>query len=226
MAKRKLTAKQRKARKRASYIRSEYYKNFDALQYLKDFAKVKDIKIPNKITKRSLEAIRKKYKEVRSSIQQLTGGGYMNPETGEYLEKLPTKKEMVKEVRREQPYREDRAQGTEAPAEFNPDLQYLEELRSKIYSLTPLRDSDKTDKNYQKNVVPKFEEARNRIIGAIDYAIAKAGAEEIAQLLAGNNFIQRIANLEEKYTHEIVESIDDDLVPLIEASVDEALEAY
>ena len=224
MAKRKLTAKQRKARKRASYIRSEYYKNFDALQYLKDFAKVKDIKIPNKITKRSLEAIRKIYKEVRSSIQQLAGGGYMNPETGEYLEKLPTKKEMVQEVRREQPYREDRAQGAEAPEGFNPDLQYLEELRSKLYSLTPLRDSDKTDRNYQKNVLPKFEEARNRILGAIDYAVVKAGAEGVAAILAGNNFIQRIGNLEEKYTHEIIESIDDDLVPLIEASVDEALE--
>ena len=131
---------------------------------------------------------------------------------------------MVQEVRREQPYREDRAQGAEAPEGFNPDLQYLEELRSKLNSLTPLRDSNKTDKNYQKNVLPKFEEARNRILGAIDYAVVKAGAEGVAAILAGNNFIQRIGNLEEKYTHEIIESIDDDLVPLIEASVDEALE--
>ena len=44
MARRKLTATQRKARKRAAYIRSEYYKNFDAIDYLRDFAKVKNIK--------------------------------------------------------------------------------------------------------------------------------------------------------------------------------------
>ena len=37
MAKKKLTSKQRKARKRAAYIRAEYYKNYDALDYLRSF---------------------------------------------------------------------------------------------------------------------------------------------------------------------------------------------
>ena len=89
---RKLSSKQRKAHKRASYIRSEYYKNFDALDYLRNFGKVKDIKIPNKITKASLKAIRKAYKEAKANLPK-TDGFYVDYSTGEILTKLPTKEE-------------------------------------------------------------------------------------------------------------------------------------
>ena len=213
MAKRKQTAAQRKAKQRAAYYKREYYKNFDALAYLESAVRIKKIKIPNKITKKSVEAIRKIYTKARKEAKAL---GW----------ELPTKQEMAQVVREEptQTYRQYRAE-PEEPSEFDPDLQYLEELRDKLNSFMPKRDPTKTDANFQKNVAPKLEEARLRIIGALDYAIAKTGASEIAAILAGNNFIQRIANLEEKYAHEIIESIDDDLVPLIEASVNEALDS-
>lgn len=236
MAKKKLTARQRKARKRAAYIRAEYYKNFDALEYLRNFTKVKDIKIPNKITKKSLESIRRIYKETKANVATLDGY-YVDVSTGEIMTKLPTKAEMVKEVRNErtQQYRQYRAEPEEAPPTFDPDAEYIEELKRKIQDLNtareqiatlqPLRDSDKTEKNYTKNVVPKFESAQQRLIDAIDSAIAEYGISDVAWSLASNSFIQRIANLEEKYTHEIVESIDDDIIPLIEESVSVALEA-
>ena len=213
MAKRNQTAAQRKAKQRAAYYRREYYKNFDALAYLESAVKIKKIKIPSKITKKSVEAIRKVYNKVRKEAKAL---GW----------ELPTKQEMAQTIREEptQAYRQYRAE-PEEPTEFDPDLQYLEELRDKLNSFMPKRDPTKTDTNFQKNVLPKFEEARLRIIGSLDYAIAKAGASEIAAILAGNNFIQRIANLEEKYAHEIIESIDDDLIPLIESSVNEALDS-
>lgn len=212
MAKRKQTAAQRKAKRRAAYYRREYFKNFDALAYLESAVKIKKINIPNKITKRSLESIRKIYNKARKEAKAL---GW----------ELPTKQEMAQTIREEptQAYRQYRAE-PEEPTGFDPDLQYLEELRDKLNSFMPRRDSTKTDANFQKNVIPKFEEARLRIIGSLDYAIAKTGASEIAAILAGNNFIQRIANLEEKYAHEIIESIDDDLIPLIEAGVNEALD--
>lgn len=226
MAKRKMTARQKAAKKRAAYYRSEYYKNVDAISFLSGFTKTKPITIPKKITKSSLAAIRKVYNEVKKSLQKINGG-YLDTTTGEWFEKLPSKQEMVKQIRSEptQQYRKYRAEPEEAPSDFDPDLQYLEDLRDKLNQLSPLRDSNKTDKNYQTNVVPKFIEARNRILGAIDYATVKVGAGTIAAILAGNSFIQRIANLEEKYTHEIVESIDDDLIPLIESSVGEALDS-
>ena len=213
MAKRRQTAAQRKAKQRAAYYRREYYKNFDALAYLESAVKIKKIKIPNKITKKSVEAIRKIYNKARKEAKEL---GW----------ELPTKKERAQTVREEptQAYRQYRAE-PEEPTGVDPDLQYLEELRDRLNSFTSKRDSTKTDANFQKNVAPKLEEARLRIVGALDYAIAKTGASEIATVLAGNNFIQRIANLEEKYAHEIIESIDDDLIPLIEASVNEALDS-
>lgn len=234
MARKKLTKAQQKARAHSRYVRAEYYKNFDAIAYLKDFTKVPDIRIPNKITSKSLTKIRKIYNEVKKQIKQLDGG-YLNLETGELLDSLPTKKQMVKEVRQEQPYRQYRAEPEEPPISFDPDQQYLDELRAKIQSLEstreqvntlmPLRDSDKTESNYEKNVLPKFTQAQNRLLAKIDYAIAKLGLEGAAQALAGNAFVAKIESIEEKYTHEIIESIDDDILPFIDASVEAALDA-
>lgn len=233
MAKKKLTKAQRKARAHSRYVKAEYYKNFDALSYLKDFTKVPDIRIPNKITSKSLTKIRKLYAEIKRQIKQLDGG-YLNYSTGELLDALPTKAEMIKEVRTEQPYRQFRAEPEEAPSDFDPDERYLEDLRKKvnalyseramINSLSPVRDSDKTETNYNKNVLPKFTQAQQRLLNTIDYAIQKLGVNGAAMELATSDFMQRIENLEEKYTHEIVESIDDDLIPFITASVDAALD--
>jgi hypothetical protein len=235
MAKKKLTAKQRKAHKRASYVRSEYFKTYDALDYLRDFTKVKDIKIPNKITMKSLKAIRKIYKEAKASISKYEGE-YVNRTTGEIFEKIPTKKEMVKAVRSEptQQYRQYRAEPQEAPQTFDPDEQYLQDLkyeieqlntsRQEIEGLTPLRDSAKTQANYDKNVAPRFEKAQTKLLDAIDEAIANFGAQQVAHILANNTFVERIENLKQKYTYEIEEAIESSILPLIEESVNTALE--
>lgn len=235
MAKKKLTSKQRKAHKRASYVRSEYFKTYDALDYLRDFTKVKDIKIPSKITMKSLKAIRKIYKETKASIDKYEGE-YVNRTTGEIFEKIPTKKEMVRAVRSEptQQYRQYRAEPQEAPTSFDPDEQYLQDLkyeieqlntsRQEIESLTPLRDSAKTQENYDKNVVPRFEKAQTKLLDAIDEAIANFGAQQVAHILTNNTFIERIENLKQKYTYEIEEAIESSILPLIEESVNTALE--
>ena len=98
--------------------------------------------------------------------------------------------------------------------------------------LNPLRDSDKTEKNYQKNVVPKQENIKKNFLQAIDDAISKYGQEQVAETLAKNQYMQKIANLDEKYTYQIVEDMtdgDEGLLSLMDASVDAALlskEAY
>ena len=216
----KLTARQRKARKHAAYIKAEYYKNIDAIKYLRRFGVTKDIKIPNKITKKSLQAIRKIYKELRSNVKEYEEGTgeYVDILTGEVLRKLPTKAEMTKEYRAEQ--------RGEYQA-FNPDEQYIEELKDKIRSLTPLRDSDKTQKNYEKNVLPKQQKVKEDFIAAIDNAIDKYGKAIIADILAKNAYMQRVGNMEEKYTFEIIDDIsegDGNLIDLMATSAEAALD--
>lgn len=216
MAKR-LTARQRKARKRASYYKTEYKKNIEAIQFLQRFGiDMPIIKEPKKITKASLAAVRKIYEQSRRKVQKYEDE-FVDLTTGEIFQKLPTKREAVQIVREEQ-------QAGYTP--FNPDEQYIQEIKDKINMLSPLRDSDKTDKNYQKNVVPKQNQVKANFIQAIDDAIAKYGADKVAETLAKNQYMQRIGNLEEKYTYEIVEEItdgDDGLMVLMDASVDEAL---
>lgn len=235
MAKKKLTAKQRKAHKRASYVRSEYFKTYDALDYLRDFTKVKKIDIPSKITMKSLKAIRRIYKETRAHIDKYEGE-YVNRTTGEIFEKIPTKKEMAKAVRSEptQQYRQYRAEPQEAPPSFDPDEQYLKDLkieieqlwtsREQVVELTPLRDSAKSQKNYDKNVAPRFEKAQTKLLDAIDDAIKNFGAQQVAHVLATNTFVERIENLKQKYTYEIEDAIESSILPLIEESVNTALE--
>ena len=223
MAKRKLTAKQRKARKRASYYKSEYKKNVEAIQFLQRFGiDMPIIKEPKKITKASLSAVRKIYEQTKRKIDKYDND-YVDITTGEVYAKLPTKAEAVKIVK------EEREQGY---IPFDPYEQYIEDLKTKIEMLSPLRDSDKTEKNYQKNVVPKQENIKKNFLQAIDEAIAKYGQEQVAETLAKNQYMQKIGNLDEKYTYQIVEDMtdgDDGLLTLIDASVDSALlskEAY
>ena len=214
---RKLTARQRKARKRASYYKSEYKKNVEAIHFLQRFGiDMPIIKEPKKITKASLTTVRKIYEQTRRKIEKYEGE-FVDVTTGEIFTKLPTKREAVKIVR------EEHEQGY---APFNPDEQYIQELKDKINMLTPLRDSDKTENNYQKNVVPKQNQVKANFLQAIDDAIAKYGTDKVAETLAKNQYMQRIANMEEKYTYEIIEDItdgDDGLMVLMDASVDEAL---
>lgn len=213
----KLTSRQRQARKRASYYRSEYKKNVEALRFLQRFGiDMPIIKTPQKITKTSLKNIRKLYKQTRSKVTKYEGI-YVDVTTGEIFDKLPSKEQAVKT------YREEQQQGLST---FNPDEQYIQELKDKINALTPLRDSDKTERNYQKNVVPKQQQVKANFIQAIDDAIAKYGTDKVAETLSRNQYMQRIGNLEEKYTYEIIEDItdgDEGLMVLMDASVDEAL---
>ena len=213
----KLTARQRKAHKVASYVKREYKKNVDALRFLQRFGiDMPIIKEPKKITKISLKTIRKIYEQTRRKIKKYEQE-FVDVTTGEIFEKLPTKKEAVKI------YREEQEQGF---VPFNPDEQYIQEIKDKIQMLTPLRDSDKSENNYQKNVVPKQNQVKANFLQAIDDAIAKYGTQKVAETLAQNQYMQRIGNMEEKYTFEIVEDItdgDDGLMVLMDASVDAAL---
>lgn len=226
MAKKKLTSQQRKVRKRASYIRSEYYKNIDAIAYLRGFIKVEAIKIPKNITKKSLEKVRKIYKESKRKIKELAGGGYLNEQTGEYFSKLPTKEEMYKEARKDQPWRTSRAKPMPAPPTFNPDLESINDLIDKIQSLNPRDDKISADKE------SKLTDAKQRMIMNIRNSMQKIGISETATLLAENAFMQRIANLEEKYAYQMVEEIDggyntstdEGLIGLFNESVSEALD--
>lgn len=215
----KLTARQRKARKRAAYIKAEYYKNVDAIRYLERFGVTKDIKIPKKITKKSLESIRRIYKEVRSNVKEYDWLGYVDLSTGEIFKKLPTKAEAVKEYRTEQ---------KDEQTAFNPDQQYIDELKERIETLTPLRDSTKTTRNYEKNVTPKLEKAKDDFGNAIDEAISRYGLSIVADSLAKNKYMQRVANLEEKYAYQVIGEItegDDSLINLISTSAEDALDA-
>lgn len=225
---RKLSSKQRKARKRASYIRSEYYKNFDAIDYLRNFGKVKDIKIPNKITKASLNAIRKAYKEARANLPK-TDGYYVNASTGEYMTKLPTKEEMAKEVRAEllQAYRRYRARPEEPPLDFDPNEDYIDDMISKIRNMgyaeltVGLRNKKKT--TFEKSTLPKLEAAKEAWATMIEEATEKLATLKTAELLASSPHIQRIEELQMKYAHEITEEINESALPWLEASIAYAL---
>ena len=109
---------------------------------------------------------------------------------------------------------------------FDPDAQYIEELKDKIRNLTPLRDSDKTQKNYEKNVIPKQQKVKEDFLTAIDNAIDKYGKAIVADALAKNAYMQRVGNLEEKYTYEIIDDVsegDGNLIDLLVTSAEAAL---
>ena len=215
----KLTARQRKARKRASYYKYEYNKTVDAIRFIQRFGVDMDIPIikePKKITKTSLKTVREIYKKTRRQIERtFSDYEFVDEYTGEVYQKLPTKKEAAKA------YREEQREGV---TPFDPYDNYFTELKERIDSITPRRDSDKTEENYQRNVVPIQDKIKTNFKQAIDDAIAKYGEERIANRLAGNQYMQRIANLDEKYTYEIVEDISNgDLFTLFDASVSDAL---
>lgn len=219
MAKRKkLSAKQRKINKQRSYVKREYYRNVDAIKFLERFGapSVQLKNTPTRITKASLKSIQRIYRETKKKIK-LYAGDVVDYETGIVYDKVPTKSELAKLYRESQ---------TEEAYVYNPDLEYIEDIKDKVRQLQPLRDSDKTEKNYNKNVLPKQQQIKDNFMQAIDDAIAKYGESIVAKSLAQNTFMQRIENLEEKYTYEIIEDMtegDDALLKLIDASVSDAL---
>lgn len=221
---RKLSSKQRKARKRASYIRSEYYKNFDALDYLRNFGKVKDIQIPNKITKASLKAIRKVYKEAKASIEK-ENSLYINVSTAEEFTKLPTKVEMAKATREAygQEYRKYRAEPEEAPAGFDPNQQYIDELKEKIraveYAEETVGYNRKKKETFDARTLPKFEKAKDDWENMIDLAVEKFGVERAAQAFAQSPHMQKIDDLSKKYAYEIIDEINDNVLPWMVAGI-------
>lgn len=238
MARKKLSAKerrQREAQKRAAYIRAEYYKNVDALDYLRSFGKVPTIKTPNKITKASLKAIRKIYKEVRRSIPK-TDGYYIDidSEGVRLLSKLPTKEEMAREVAEEptQQYRKDRRKLPKTQAKKAPDsdLQYIDDLKQTIMRIEGRAEPRKSMKSFKENVVPLLEEAKTRWIQKIDNAVLKFGAQTVAKTLAENDYMQRIAEMDLRYAFEIIESLDNDeseiFQPLMDAALKDAMKSF
>lgn len=239
---RKLTSKQRKARKRASYIRSEYYKNFDALDYLRNFVKVKDIQIPNKITNASLKAIRKEYKKAKARAKAYKERGvYTNISTGEDFIKLPSKEEMASRTRKAygQGYRKYRAEPEQAPADFDPNAQYIDELKEKIRAIEAQEKIDeykqkigdvtyleetvgynrKKKETFDARTLPKFEKAKQAWENMIDLAVEKFGVERAAQAFAQSPHMQKIDDLSKKYAYEIIDEINDNVLPWMVAGI-------
>ena len=217
---RKLTAKQRKARQRASYYKREYKKTIEATKYLQRFGiKIEEMTEPTKITKTSLNKARRIYTESRRKATKIFGG-YLDVSTGKLLEKLPTKEEAYRQYRIEQEI-------PTKPIDFNPYNDTIEELKSVITTFEPKAEPIKTDRNYNKNVLPKLQQAKDKVLDSIDKAVAKYGEKAVAEVLSQNTYVQRIQEMETWYAYKVIEELgksDFDIVSLVGASVDNALQ--
>lgn len=224
----KLTARQRKARKQAAYVKAEYYKNVDAIKYLERYGVTKDIKIPNKITKKSLQSIRRIYKEMRASVEKISERGeYVAVKgitQGEVVTKLPTKSQAAKEYREEV---KGIQQGIYKP--FDADEGYIEELKQKIDMLNPVQSTTQTDLYYNKKVTRQLAGAKKRLLDEIDNAIKKYGMDIVAHALEDNDYMQKIDEYEMRYTYEVIDATggyannDTTLLDAIDASVQDTL---
>ena len=224
MAKKKLTATQRKARKKAAYYKREYYKTYRAIEYMRSLSNLPPVKMPAHINKKTLETIRKKYKQYRKEAERQGAS-------------LPSKAEMARAEL--EYYRSAWRQSQEiAPEGVDIAMQSIDAIRDKINALMsvnekrqkvstaqPKEEQGKTPENFNKNVRPKFEEVKNNLLGIIDQAVATLGVEKAADVLADSTFMQRVENLEEKYTFELLEDAtdDSDILALIDASIEDAL---
>lgn len=212
MAKKKLTKAQRKARAHARYVRAEYYKNFDALSYMGNHPLIKDLTIPNKITMTQVKKIRKIYNIVR---KELEAAGMV----------FATKVEMAKAIREEptQQYRQYRAEPEEDTSYFNPDIDYLHAIRQEIESLTPrlVRTDSEKKRQYDQD---RVDEAKQRLLGTLDYVTYKTDPTMIAEILAADKFVDRVFSINNFYAWEMVDEIDDNLIPLLQAAMDNVLD--
>lgn len=224
MAKKKLTKRQRAANKRRSYIRSEYAKTYDAIEYMRDFADIDKISRQLNPTMRELKSIRKVYKQLRAQIQA-SEDRLVNKVTGELIEKLPTKAEMVREIRSEptQSYRESLEEEPQAPEGFNPDGEYIDNLIQFIEGVEPRPYRGTKRMGYDYN---RVTEAKNRLIANINFAVSKTSETAIATQLAADKYVDRVISMNGWYAHEIIQEIDENLIPIILAAVDHALNEY
>lgn len=207
MARKKLSAKQIKARKKKQYVRYEYSLTIDALDYLNEFGAGIKFKITTNPTAASLKAIRKVYNKATKKLKKQ-----------QWV--LPTKKQMAKQVREEQPYRKSRAKRKteEAPTTFQPDTDYIEDLIQAVSNLTG-RERTKTTQRTEDYNKARLQEAKNRLFDKLSYARTKAGDTELAEALAADDYIQHVDEMNVRYDYEIVDGIDDTLIPMLESAM-------
>ena len=215
MARKKLSARKKKARKRREYVRYEYYLTIDALDYLGQMGANLKFKIASKPTIASLKKIRNYYNKVKKDLAKKNWV-------------IPTKREMAKRVREEQPYRRSRVaqkQYEEAPSTFQPDTDYIDELISKISKLDGKERAKTTPHNEEYNK-QRLQEAKNRFFDQLSYARLKVGDVDLAQALAESDFIARVDEMQVKYDYEIVDGLDDDLTPMLMTAMNDVLNNY
>jgi len=215
MARKKLSARQQKAKKKRDYVKYEYNLTVDALDFLAQMGANIKVKLVSKPTMRSLKAIRKKYNELRKSLIKKKWV-------------LPTKREMAKAVREEQPYRRSRANNEnyeEAPQTFQPDTDYIDELIEKISKMTG-KDRTKTTARNEEYNKARLQEAKNRFFDQLAFARQKVGDVDLAQGLASSSFMAHVEELEYKYDYEIVDGLDDDLTPMLMTAMTDVLNSY
>lgn len=207
MARKKLTTRQAKARKKKQYVRYEYNLTIDALDYLNEFGANIKYKITTNPTAASLKAIRNIYNKATKELKKR-----------QWV--LPTKREMAKTVRNEQPYRKSRAKRKteQAPITFQPDTDYIEDLIQAVSNLTGAERTKTTQRTEDYNKA-RLQEAKNRLFDKLTYVRTKAGDTELAEQLAADDFIQHVDEMNVRYDYEIVDGIDDTLIPMLESAM-------
>ena len=212
---RKLSARERKARKQRRYTRYEYNLTIDALDYLNMMGAGIDYNIVSNPTKASLRKIRNIYKKATKELKKKN-----------WI--VPTKREMAKVVREEstQAYRRSRAkEQTEAPTSFEPETDYINDL---INTITMLQGAERTTdkrKTLEKDT-QLLEEAKQRLLDKLQFVRTKVGDVDLAEKLAEDDFISHIEEMKVKYDYEIIDGIDDNFIPALDSAMMDVLDNY
>lgn len=212
---RKLSARERKARKQRSYVRYEYNLTIDALDYLNLMEAGIDYNIVSNPTKASLRKIRNIYKK---ATKELKKKGW----------NIPTKRELAKAVREEstQTYRRSRAkEQIEAPSTFEPETDYINDLINTITSLQGAERTTDNRKTLEKDT-QQLEEAKQRLLDKLQFVRTKVGDVDLANKLAEDDFIAHIEEMKVKYDYEIVDGIDDNFIPALDSAMYDVLDSY
>ena len=77
----------------------------------------------------------------------------------------------------------------------------------------------KKKETFDAKTLPKFEKAKQDWEAMIDQAVSKFGTERAAQALAQSPHVQKIDDLQMKYAYEIIDEINDEVLPWMVASV-------
>ena len=212
---RKLSARERKARKQRSYTRYEYNLTIDALDYLNMMGAGIDYNIVSNPTKASLRKIRNIYKQATKELKKKN-----------WI--VPTKREMAKVVREEstQAYRRSRArEQIEAPSTFEPETDYINDLINTITSLQGAERTTDKRKTLEKDT-QQLEEAKQRLLDKLQFVRTKVGDVDLANKLAEDDFIAHIEEMKVKYDYEIVDGIDDNFIPVLDSAMNDVLDSY